>query len=149
MNSSNHNNTIIFGIGNSARQDDGLGWAFLDKIGKTGFFGGEKQYCYQLNIEDAEILANYDKVFFVDAYEGNDIKDFKIEKCKSNGEITYTTHALSPDAVLALCENIYKKNPEAYIIKIKGYKWNLEEGISEKAKSNLKSAIIYFRDKYF
>lgn len=141
MKNLNHKTTRIFGIGNSARQDDGLGWAFLDEIQKKEVFKGELHYCYQLNIEDAELVANAEKVLFVDAYAGDLSEGFEIEKCKTNGEISYTTHALSSEAILALCEDVYGKKPEAYVLKIKGFQWELSEGLSKYAEQNLKDAL--------
>ncbi len=141
MKNLNHKNTVIFGIGNSARQDDGLGWAFLDEIQKKETFKGNLHYCYQLNIEDAEIVAGAENVFFVDAYAGDLNDAYKIEKCKPDGQISYTTHALSPEAILALCEDIYEKKPNAYVLKIRGYRWELSEGLSERAKQNLANAL--------
>ena len=54
---------IIIGVGNSGRQDDGLGWAFLDEI-KRKFPGIKIEYKYQLQIEDADLISSYDTVFF-------------------------------------------------------------------------------------
>ena len=141
MKNLNHKSTHIFGIGNSARQDDGLGWAFLDEIQKKETFKGELHYCYQLNIEDAELVADAEKVVFIDAYAGNMNEGFKIEKCKSDGQISYTTHALSPEAILALSEDVYGKKPEAYVLKIKGFRWELSEGLTKSAQQNLSEAL--------
>ena len=141
MKNLNHKTTRIFGIGNSSRQDDGLGWAFLDEIQRKGIFKGELHYCYQLNIEDAELVADAEKVIFADAYASDLSEGYKIEECKTNGEISYTTHALSPEAILALCENVYGKKPEAYVLKIKGFEWELSEGLTESAKQNLSGAL--------
>ena len=137
----NHNNTFIFGIGNSARQDDGLGWAFLDEIKKSEVFKGELHYCYQLNIEDAEVISNAENVIFVDSFAGDLKENCILEECKMNGEITFTTHALNPEAVLALSNDVYNKKPNAYVLKIKGYKWDLEEGLSQRGKRNLNEAL--------
>ncbi len=141
MKNLNHKNTHIFGIGNSARQDDGLGWAFLDEIQKKETFKGELHYCYQLNIEDAEPVADAENVIFVDAYTGEQTETFLFEKCQANGEISYTTHALEPQAILALAENVYGKKPEAYILKIKGFRWELSEGLTKSAQQNLNEAL--------
>lgn len=146
MKSLNHKNTHIFGIGNSARQDDGLGWAFLDEFQKKEKFQGKIHYCYQLNIEDAEIVADADKVIFVDAYAGDLSAGCKIEECTPDGEISYTTHALSPEAILALSEEVYGKKPKAYVLKIKGFNWELSEGLSNPAKKNLKEALKKLSD---
>jgi len=144
MKNLNHKETLIFGIGNSARQDDGLGWAFLEGIERAGSFKGELHYCYQLNIEDAELVSKAENVIFVDAYTGNLDESFTFEECGMNGEITYTTHSLNPEAILALSQDVYNKKPEAYILKIKGYEWQLEEGLTEKGEQNLKKALDLF-----
>lgn len=146
MKNLNHKETIIFGIGNSARQDDGLGWAFLNEIEKSEVFKGELHYCYQLNIEDAELVSKAEKVIFVDAYEGKLEEAYMFEECGVNGQITYTTHALDPEAILALSQNVYDKKPEAYVMKIQGYEWELQEGLTEKGKQNLKKALEKFSE---
>ena len=146
MKNLNLKNTMIFGIGNLARQDDGLGWAFLDEIEKKDVFKGELHYRYQLNIEDAETISNAENVIFVDSYTGNLEENCILEECKMNGEITFTTHALNPEAVLALSKDIYCKQPKAYVLKIKGYEWELEEGLSNKGKRNLNEALKLISD---
>ena len=39
--------TLIIGIGNNTRQDDGLGWCFLDKLTEEGFNEDNLLYKYQ------------------------------------------------------------------------------------------------------
>ena len=58
---------LIIGIGNSGRNDDGLGWKFVDIASQTmrGYF--DVEYRYQLQIEDAELVSKYNKVIFADA----------------------------------------------------------------------------------
>jgi len=146
MKNLNHKNTLIFGIGNSARQDDGLGWAFLNEIEKKDSFKGELHYCYQLNIEDAELVSKAENVIFVDAFEGELDANCKLEECGMNGEITFTTHALDPEAILALSKDVYDKKPNAYVLKIKGYEWELKEGLTENGKRNLKEALSLISD---
>jgi hydrogenase maturation protease len=141
MKNLNNKKTMIFGIGNSARQDDGLAWAFLDEVSKQNKFKGELHYRYQLNIEDAETVSNAEKVIFVDAFAGKQNESCVFEKCKPNGEITYTTHALNPEAIIALCNDVYGVNPEAYVLKIKGKEWELGEGLTLVGKHNLNDAI--------
>ena len=61
---------LLIGIGNCSRRDDGLGWAFLDKLKKKMPTGVELIYKYQLNIEDAEMISKTDTVIFIDAFSG-------------------------------------------------------------------------------
>ncbi len=67
---------IIFGIGNCGRQDDGIGWAFLDLLNKNEFKRTSFEYKYQLQIEDAEQISNYDTVIFVDASKNDLINGY-------------------------------------------------------------------------
>ena len=137
----NTKNTMIFGIGNSARQDDGLGWAFLDEVEKSEKFKGELHYRYQLNIEDAETVSEAEQVLFVDANSETLKESCVFEECELNGEITYTSHALEAGAIMALCKDVYDKQPKAYVLRIRGFGWELEEGLSTEGKQNLKDAL--------
>ena len=137
---------LVIGIGNDSRQDDGLGWALLDKIEKTYPGQVDLVYRYQLNIEDADLIKDADCVLFVDACENVLDNGSKLEKCSPNGEITYTTHALSPSAVLALCNQVYMEDPEAYVLSMQGYEWELQTGLTEKGRQNLEKAFELYRE---
>jgi Ni,Fe-hydrogenase maturation factor len=63
--------TLLIGIGNSGRADDGLGWAFLDEVEKTLPKNYDLEYRYQLQVEDAELISHYNTVFFIDAHKKN------------------------------------------------------------------------------
>jgi hydrogenase maturation protease len=139
-------NHLVIGIGNDSRQDDGLGWALLDKIEKAFSDDVELVYRYQLNIEDADLIKDADCVLFVDACADNLEQGSVIETCTPNGDITFTTHALSPSAVLALCNQVYRENPRAYVLKMQGYEWELKTGLTEKGKENLEKAFALYRD---
>jgi hydrogenase maturation protease len=139
-------NHLVIGIGNDSRQDDGLGWALLDEIEKAYPEKVELVYRYQLNIEDAELIKDAECVLFVDACADEVNEGSIIEPCSPNGEITYTTHALSPSAVLALCNQVYQENPEAYVLKMQGYEWELAGGLTHRAKKNLEKALELYRD---
>lgn len=136
--------TLIIGIGNIARQDDGLGWVFLDSIKDFVNEEAELLYRYQLNIEEAELISSYPKIIFVDAEKGNKEKAFDFRVCIPKESYNFSTHFLEPEVILALCKKLYNSNPETYILSISGEKWELEEGLSEFAKKNLQKAIKYF-----
>ena len=63
----NDERCLIHGIGNVARQDDGLGWAFIDWLEREGLCPrAQKIRHYQLFLEDADLLSRMDRVLFVD-----------------------------------------------------------------------------------
>jgi hydrogenase maturation protease len=141
---------LLYGYGNPGRQDDGLGNAFINDIEewvkKQGLEGFSFDSNYQLNIEDALEISNYDLVIFVDA-SVEEIEDFCISKVDASTKVTFTTHAASPGYVVGLCKKMYNKAPVTLLLHIKGYEWKLDEGLTEKAKQNLEKAIIYFKEK--
>ncbi len=141
-------NTLLIGIGNNGRKDDGLGWAFLDIVKKNGTFDGELVYRYQLNVEDAEMISHAERVIFVDAYKGKLPIGFQWKLIIPEEQYTFTTHSFSPSALLFLCQELYAKPPEAYVLMIEGKNWGLGVGLSEAAKKNLKDAVRSFFSRY-
>ena len=121
-----------------------MGWAFLEQLKKQDTFIGETCACYQLQIEDAEMISHYSRIVFVDAFQGDISGGFAWEETEAINDFTFTTHALTPGAVLFLCNDLYQKFPEAYTLKINGFDWALKIGMSDSAKTNLAKAIEFF-----
>ena len=142
--------TLIYGYGNPGRQDDGLGNAFVDKfeewIKRQGLQGFEFDSNYQLNIEDAEAIRDKDLVIFVDA-STEDIKDFVLTPVSESSRVAFTTHAATPGFIVKLCADIFGNTPAAYLLHIKGYKWDFAEGFSENALINLNLALDDMKKK--
>ena len=133
---------LVYGIGNPGRQDDGLGPALIEMLGSAGLAGVDLDSNYQLNIEDALALSTHGTVIFVDASETAD-EPFSFLALESSRDIAFTTHELSPAAVLALCEELYGKPPLAWTLAIRGYSWDLGEGLSPRADINLSAALAF------
>ncbi len=134
---------LIYGYGNPGRCDDGLGVAFSERMGEL--FPGEitTDSNFQLNAEDALDISEKDIVIFADA-SVNDINGFSVSLLEPDKEIGFTTHAMSPGSVLALCMEIYGKKPDTYLLEIKGEEWGLGDSLSDKGRSNLESAVEWF-----
>lgn len=137
--------TIVLGIGNNGRQDDGLGWMFLDFLDEQNS-GIDIEYRYQLQIEDADLISNYDRVIFVDATKEDTDEGFYLKPCLPSEEYSFSTHALNPETILYLSKKLYNHNPDASIFAIQGYDWELKIGLSNKGYSNLEKAKKYFED---
>jgi hydrogenase maturation protease len=139
------NKILIFGYGNPGRQDDGLGIAFSETIEKWADKNKMDHITcdsnYQLNIEDAELISNFDLVLFADA-SVEDVHDFTITRVEcSTSKIEFSMHAVSPAFILDLCNKIYKKSPETYLLHLKGYEWDFKEGLTRDAENNLNEAV--------
>ena len=135
---------MLIGIGNDGRQDDGLGWAFLDAVKGNGSFTGSLNYRFQLQIEDADAIRQASQVIFVDAFRGPLLNGFSWECCLPTPNFDYTSHQLHPSTVLHLCRQLYGVYPAANLLLISGSQWELEFGLSKEATSNLESALGHF-----
>ena len=142
---------LLYGYGNPGRKDDGLGIEFVNRlekwVGQKGLKGFEFETNYQLNIEDAEIIADKDIVIFADA-SIETIEDFCVTDVISTFEVTFTTHSASPGYILRLCNDLFGKQPKTLLVHIKGYKWNLGEGLTSLAKKNLDKACKAFQASF-
>ena len=139
---------IIIGIGNSGREDDGLGWAFLDEIRPKLPSHFDVEYRYQLQIEDAELISHYDKVYFVDAHKQILENGVIINPCLPKDVHGFSSHALHPETIQFLVNSVYDKNPESYIIGISGVSFELKMGLTSKGKDNLDKALSYFLNDF-
>jgi hydrogenase maturation protease len=137
---------LLIGIGNEGRADDGLGWAFLDQLeGQPGF---DREYRYQLQIEDADLIAGYQEVLFIDATLKQQEEGFEVERCEAKGDYTFSTHALSPQTLLEITQSLYAHCPQAQLLTIAGSSWGLKQGLSEEASQNLHQALAFFKSGF-
>ena len=147
---SDYNNTssLIYGIGNVGRQDDGLGWAFIDWLEEDSVCPrADLMRHYQLHLEDADLISYKKKVLFVDATKAEDVKSFHIEKVAPKMDFTFTSHAISIPSIMATCLQCFDYVPQVYLLTIKGYEWELQEGLTSMAKNNLEQASTFIRDE--
>lgn len=136
---------FIYGFGNPGMGDDGLGPLIAGMIEEKQFQGVVADSNYQLNIEDAYEISKSSKVIFVDASIDCD-EPFSFYEISPSAEITFTTHSMHPKSVLALCTEFYNDSLKAYILAVRGYSFEFEEKISEKASENLKKAYEYLNN---
>jgi len=135
---------LIFGYGNPGRQDDALGIALADEIEQwskknmLNFISFETNY--QLNIEDALLISEYDLVIFADA-SMEEMPHFAVTNVIPNQKAEFSMHAMSPQFVLHLCQKLYNKYPVVYLLHIKGYEYEFLDHLSQKAKENLGMAV--------
>lgn len=133
--------TLLLAIGNDARQDDGLGWAFAQALETNPPPGWRLEYRYQLQVEDAALIAEYEQVIFADATHEALPMGYAFGRLAPAVSFAFTTHALPPAAVLALCQQVYERSPRAWLLAIAGVQWELGPGLSHTAQQHLQAAL--------
>jgi hydrogenase maturation protease len=136
---------LIYGIGNPGRGDDGLGPRLIARLQEEGGAAADLEIRYQLNIEEALKIKDYDVVVFVDASKEID-SPWKFLEIEPSETIAFTTHQLAPESVLALSQELYGRTPKAFALAIKGYDWDLGQTLSEEAEKNLSRALECLTD---
>jgi len=135
---------LVIGYGNPGRGDDGLGPAAACAIAGLGWPNVSTLDSYQLAIEDAVDIAAQDLVWFVDATRSGEAP-CAIERLSPAFDITFTTHLLKPEALLAIAAQQFGSSPDAFLLAIRGYEFEFIEGFSERAAANLASALALLR----
>ncbi len=135
---------LIFGYGNLSRGDDALGPLLLehinDKIDKEAV---EILTDFQLQIEHALDLENRKLVLFIDASMACKTA-FDFVEIQASKDKSYTTHAMSPAAVLQVYQSINNyPPPPCFLLSIQGIKFELGEQLTLQAEDNLQHAVQF------
>ena len=141
---------LIYGYGNPGRQDDGLGVALVEWLEiwakAAGMAGLVFDSNYQLNAEDALAVAESRIVVFVDAAKEG-AAPFEFRELAPKNEIAFSTHAMSPESVLALAAELYDARPQAWMLAIRGYEWEPNEPPTPAALANLAAACAHLQER--
>lgn len=139
--------TLILGWGNLSRGDDALGPLFLaglrgqlpvDLLRQVEFLED-----YQLQVEHSLDLVGRQRVLLVDA-SLTCAAPFEVCNVQARRDISYTSHALSPDALLQVFEDMEgTPPPPVTLLAIRGEAFGLGEPMSRAAQNHLAAARVW------
>ena len=141
---------LIFAIGNESRGDDALAPLLLRKLdvwlqaeGRAGDF--ELIEDFQLQVENVTDMAGCKMVLFIDA--GMDtLAPYTFYRAQVSGSHTLYSHALTPEAVLAVYPQIYREAPPpAFVLCIRGEQFELGSALSPAAENRLEVAMDFMQ----
>lgn len=138
---------LVFGYGNPSRGDDALGPLAVERIAglqRQGRFDTvELVTDFQLQIEHVLDLQHRELVVFIDVAE-NGAEPFSFEAVVAEQDPCYSTHAMSPAALLRVFEQVMQSDPSAtYLLAIRGYRFELGSTLTDAARDNLDAAVQY------
>lgn len=139
---------LIFGYGNPSRGDDALGPLFVERLepllseDQHRAAGGiDLLTDFQLQVEHALDLAGRKLVLFVDAHLDCPAP-FRLTTQAAAADASYSTHAISPAAVMRVYENIEGvEPPPCFVLGIRGERFELGEPLSRNAADHLEAAL--------
>ncbi len=138
--------TLVLAWGNPGRLDDGLGPALAHRLEARSLPGVTVASDYQLQVEYAEEVSRHDRIVFVDA-DRTGGEPFWIQRLEPAGQgVSFSTHSVAPDALLALVRDLFDSEPEAWLMGIRGYEFDeFGEWLSEQARANLDEAVAFIQ----
>ena len=131
---------VVFGWGNDARGDDGLGPLLLERVARMGLKDVATIEDFQLQIEHALDLDGADLALFLDA--GKDTPaPFAFREILARRDASFSTHALSPEAVLdVFARSLGHTPPPSFVLCVRGERFGLGESLSGEARERLEAA---------
>ena len=141
---------LILAYGNPGRRDDGLGPALAEALESLALPGVTIDSDYQLTVEHAAAIAEHDFVIFADA-DANGPEPFSFGRISpavvgDDPSVTFSSHSISPQGVLALAEELFGARVPGYLLGIRGYEFNeFGEGLSARAAANLAAALEFIK----
>ncbi len=136
---------LIFAYGNPGRGDDALGPKLAAAIEAKQLAEVECQSDMQLQVEHVTDLEGRERILFVDA-DASCPPPYQFEAIVAEKDISYTSHAMTPQALLHAYRQVYGvEAPPAFLLRLRGYCFELGEPVTAEAFANLDAAMEFVR----
>ncbi len=131
---------LVFAYGNPSRGDDALGPELLRRLEALAPPGTEFLTDFQLQVDHAVDLRGRRRVLFIDASVAAP-PPFAFARLRAEKDASYTSHAMSPGAVLHAYRELYGvAPPPAYLLAVRGDHYELGAPLSALASAHLEAA---------
>ncbi len=123
----------VFAWGNTARGDDAIGPILAERLRAMEVPGLRVIEDHQLNIEHVTDMTSDSATLFIDA--SLEIEEgFRLERIGPSKDGNFSTHAISPQALLNVYEQTMKKPaPDAWLLHVAARDFGLGEELGEVA----------------
>ncbi|WP_420631677.1 hydrogenase maturation protease [Candidatus Leptofilum sp.] len=133
--------TIVVGIGNPLRGDDGIGWAVVDRLLTEPFEGITAVHTHQLLPELIDRFHEAAQIIFVDASMVGKLGNVTVTAVSPATDGTTASHHLHPGVLLALGVKLYGRMPPAHLVTITGHNFGYREELSTLVEQAIRVAI--------
>ncbi len=141
---------LVFGWGNPSRGDDALGPLLVEQLAEQArnVLPTGQLACladFQLQVEHALDLVGRERVLFVDAAQDLD-QPFSVRPLQAARGAGISSHAIAPEAVLQVCQDLYGEPPASTLLAIRARSFNLGEAPSKEALTDLAQALVWAKN---
>lgn len=136
---------LVFTWGNPSRGDDALGPSMYELLLKENISNVDLLTDFQLQIEHVLDLEDRQRILFVDA-SVTASAPFEMLRLLPEQDDSYTSHAMSPQALLAVYKKVnHGTPPPTWLLSVRGYEFGLGLPLSATASDNLLAAFSHVR----
>ena len=150
LTSATRSDIVIFACGNLSRGDDAIGPLLLERLEEWLNAQGIQEdfeliYDYQFQIEHALDLEGRKLALFIDA-SVSATAPFEFYHALASKDVAYTSHTLSPEAVLGVWHKIKGETcPPSFVLSVRGERFELGENLTQSAQQHRDAAFEYLR----
>jgi hydrogenase maturation protease len=138
---------LVFAIGNESRGDDALAPLLVRQL-QSEDVASQVEFIedFQLQVEHVTDLIGRTAVLFIDA-DMSCAAPFHLSEITAAQDNSYTSHAMTPFALLHTYRQVYETDaPSSFLLRIRGYGFELGDSLSNEASTNLARAIARVRE---
>lgn len=123
--------TVVIGIGNPLRGDDGIGWAVVEALADVADgWGVTAVATHQLLPELLDTIHDVSAVIFVDASVNGQPGSVAVTAVQPSPDGPASSHQIGPAVLLAMGVELYGRMPPAHLITITGQDFGFHERLS-------------------
>ena len=131
---------LVLAVGNPSRGDDAIGPMLAARLEALALAHLDVITEFQLQVENAVDLEGRERVIVVDSGTGTPAP-YELRLVAPVADFLHTSHALSPEAVLATYERVTRSaSPETWVLCVRGEAFELGEALSPAARRHLEAA---------
>lgn len=149
--------SLVLGIGNLDRQDDGAAYHVIQALRRhlrqlllepdqTGLDDLGRRvdsvFLAQLAPELLDVAMDYDRLVFVDAHVQPDWEDLHCAPVEPEERPSTLTHHLTPGLFMALLQALYGCSPEAFLVSLRGYQFDFGRELSAATARLIEPALV-------
>jgi hydrogenase maturation protease len=131
---------LVLAVGNPSRGDDALGPVLAERLQALRLPDVEVLSDYQLQVEHALDMIGRALVVVVDA-AASGAAPYAWSSVSARPDRSVSTHALSPDALLACHRRLTGAEPRTLVLAVRGFSFRLGASLSRQARQNLERAL--------
>lgn len=138
--------SLVIGLGNTLRGDDGAGPAAAEMLRSFGDAGVRVRVVHQLTPELIDEMKDSQRVLFIDASVSAGDARIEWRRLEPRQSCRALGHHQPPENLLALLQDLEGHVPEAWVLTLPGMSFHHGEGLTPMARESVSTSMASIRE---